>query len=59
VLVFQVGDTGKASPAVKMLLQEPIEVKNGEALEVTVTLAPGAALPGAHKHPGPVFAYIV
>ncbi|HEY3825717.1 MAG TPA: cupin domain-containing protein [Bryobacteraceae bacterium] len=55
ILVFQVGDTGKA----KTLLQEPAEVANRGARIMRVTLPPGASLPGAHKHPGPVFAYIV
>ena len=58
LLVFEVGDTGKANPAIKTLLEAPAEVANREARLITVTLAPGAALPGAHKHPGPVFAYI-
>jgi quercetin dioxygenase-like cupin family protein len=58
LLVFEVGDTGKANPAIKTLLEEPAEVANREGRLITVSVAPGAALPGAHKHPGPVFAYI-
>ncbi len=60
LLIFQVGDTGKASPAVKLLMQEPLmDIANREAHVIKVAMAPGAALPGAHKHPGPVFAYIL
>ncbi len=59
VIVFQVGDTGKPNPAIKTLLQKPAEIANREGRLVTVTLAPGAALRGVHKHPGPVFAYIL
>ncbi|MGP0072348.1 MAG: DUF3179 domain-containing (seleno)protein [Bryobacteraceae bacterium] len=59
LLVFEVGDTGNANPAMKMLLEEPAEVANREGRLMTVSAAPGAALPGAHQHPGPVFAYIL
>jgi quercetin dioxygenase-like cupin family protein len=59
VLVFQVGDTGKPSPAVKTLMQEPLTgITNQEARMLTVAMAPGAVVP-EHKHPGPVFAYIL
>lgn len=59
LIVFQVGDTSKTNSAIKTLLQEPAEVANREGRLILVTLPPGAALPGTHKHPGPVFAYIV
>jgi len=59
LLVFEVGDTGQANPAIKTLMEQPAEVANREGRLLTVTLAPGAALPGAHQHPGPVFAYIL
>ena len=58
LVVFEVGDTGKANPAIKALLEQPAEVANREGRLTMITLAPGAALPGAHQHPGPVFAYI-
>jgi quercetin dioxygenase-like cupin family protein len=58
LLVVEVGDTGQANPAIKTLLEAPAVVADREARLIMVTLAPGAALPGAHKHPGPVFAYI-
>jgi quercetin dioxygenase-like cupin family protein len=58
VLVFQVGDTSKAARAVKTLVEEPAEIAGREGRVVTVAMAPGAALSGAHQHPGPVFAYI-
>jgi quercetin dioxygenase-like cupin family protein len=55
LVAFQVGDPGKAKP----LIQQPADVANREGLLIWITLAPGAALQGAHKHPGPVFAYVV
>jgi quercetin dioxygenase-like cupin family protein len=55
LLAFQVGDTGKA----KALMQVPVGVANREGVLTWLTLAPGAVLHGVHKHPGPVFAYIV
>ena len=58
VVVFQVGATGNPNPAVKVLLREPAEVANREARLITITLAPGATV-AAHKHPGPVFAYVL
>ncbi|MBV8846188.1 MAG: cupin domain-containing protein [Bryobacterales bacterium] len=59
LLIFQVGDTGKASPAVKILMQEPLtDIRNREARVMTVAMAPQAVL-RPHKHPGPVFAYIL
>jgi quercetin dioxygenase-like cupin family protein len=59
VLVFQVGDTGKAAPAVKTLMQETVpEMTAREARMITLALAPGA-VSGPHKHPGPVIAYIL
>jgi quercetin dioxygenase-like cupin family protein len=58
LVIFEVGDTGKANPAIKTLLEEPADVANREGRLTMITLAPGAALPGAHQHPGPVFAYI-
>ena len=58
VIVFQVGATGNPNPAVKVLLRAPAEVANREGRLAMVTMAPGAIV-GAHKHPGPVFAYIV
>jgi quercetin dioxygenase-like cupin family protein len=59
VLVFQVGDTGKAAPAVKILMQEPAEAAGREGRLISLTMAAGAALSRAHLHPGPVFAYVV
>jgi quercetin dioxygenase-like cupin family protein len=58
VIVFQVGATGNPNPAIKVLLREPAEVANREARLITVALSPGATV-GAHKHPGPVFAYVL
>jgi len=58
IVVFEVGDTGQANPAIKALLEQPAEVANREGRLTMLTLAPGATLPGAHQHPGPVFAYI-
>lgn len=58
LLVFQVGATGSPNPAIKRLLQEPTEVANREGYLITVTMPPGSAVQ-AHKHPGPVFAYVV
>lgn len=58
LIVFQVGDTGKAAPAIQTLLQEPAEIANREGHLSILTAAPGGTAP-AHKHPGPVFAYIL
>jgi quercetin dioxygenase-like cupin family protein len=59
LLIFQVGDTGKANPAIKTLIEEPLTIlTNREARLLTLTVAPGGAS-GPHKHPGPVFAYIL
>lgn len=58
LLVFQVGATGKANPAIKRLLQEPADVTNREGHLMAVAMPPGSVVE-AHKHPGPVFAYIV
>ena len=59
LLVFQLGDTGKASPAVKTLLEKPLtEITNQVATMLTLAVAPGG-VSEAHKHPGPVFAYIL
>jgi len=57
ILVFQVGHTGNPNPAIKRLLDEPAEVANREGHMITVVMAPGSVI-RAHKHPGPVFAYI-
>lgn len=58
VLIFQVGATGRPNPNIERLIEEPAEVANGEGHLIRVMMAAGAALPGAHQHPGPVFAYI-
>jgi quercetin dioxygenase-like cupin family protein len=58
LIVFQVGDTGKAVPAIKTLLQEPAEIANREGHLSILTAAPGGTS-AAHKHPGPIFAYIL
>jgi quercetin dioxygenase-like cupin family protein len=59
LLVFQVGDTGKASPAVKTLMQEPLtDLTNREASVLTLAIAP-KAVSEPHKHPGPVIAYVL
>ena len=55
ILIFQ--NTGRsASP----LLQEPLaKLSNQEVSAISLVAAPGAAMPGAHQHPGAVFAYLV
>ncbi|HLI85636.1 MAG TPA: cupin domain-containing protein [Bryobacteraceae bacterium] len=59
LLIFQVGDMGKANPAIKTLLEEPLTIlANREARMTRLTVAPGGGS-GPHKHPGPVFAYIL
>jgi quercetin dioxygenase-like cupin family protein len=59
LIVFQVGDTGKANPAIKTLIEEPLTIAaNREARMLTLTVAPGG-VSAPHKHPGPVFAYIL
>lgn len=58
ILIFQ--NTGALPPEVKPLLQEPLEdLTNQEVSVITLSAAPGMAAPGAHKHPGPVFAYVL
>ncbi|HEX5226263.1 MAG TPA: cupin domain-containing protein [Bryobacteraceae bacterium] len=59
IVVFQMGDTGKANAAVKTLIQEPLEKSNNlEATMLILDVAPGG-VSTAHKHPGPVIGYIL
>ncbi len=48
-----------SSIAVETLMQEPLaEMANAEVRMITLTVAPGASS-SAHKHTGPVFAYLL
>lgn len=59
IVVFQMGDTGKAAAAIKPLIQEPMEqTSNLEARMLILNVAPGG-VSTAHKHPGPVIGYIL
>jgi quercetin dioxygenase-like cupin family protein len=59
LVIFQLGSTGKPSPAVKTLLQEALTVPpDPEMSWITLTLGPGV-VSQPHKHGGPVFAYIL
>ncbi len=58
ILVFQVGATGNAAPAIKFLMQQSADVTNREGRLTRVTMPPGTALSGVHQHPGAVFAYV-
>jgi quercetin dioxygenase-like cupin family protein len=45
--------------AIKTLVHEPLgDIPNPEASMLTLTIPPGTAA-GPHKHPGPVFGYIL
>jgi quercetin dioxygenase-like cupin family protein len=58
ILVFQ--NTGTVPPSVKPLLQEPLaNIANQRVSVITLIAGPGTASPGAHQHPGPVFAYVL
>ncbi|MEZ5402169.1 MAG: cupin domain-containing protein [Bryobacteraceae bacterium] len=42
------------------LLQEPLaDLANQEVAVIKITHAPGQGLAGAHRHPGPIFAYLL
>jgi quercetin dioxygenase-like cupin family protein len=57
LLILQIGALGSN---VKPLIQEPLEnIANQEVSVITLVAPAGSALRGAHKHPGPVFAYVV
>lgn len=57
ILIFQ--NTGTLPPSVKPLLQEALaNLANQEVSVISLVAAPGATVPGAHQHPGPVFAYV-
>ena len=58
ILVFEVGDIGKAAPAVRVLMQEPADVSGCEGRLITLTIAAGATLSGSQQLAGPVFAYV-
>jgi quercetin dioxygenase-like cupin family protein len=59
LLVFQAGDTGKAAPAIKTLLQEPLQSTENQELSVhRLTLPPGRLSEG-RAHSGPGFVYVL
>jgi quercetin dioxygenase-like cupin family protein len=63
ILIFQ--NTGTLPASVKPLIQEPLaNITDQQVSVISLVAAPaaadsGAAPPGAHQHPGPVFAYVL
>lgn len=58
ILIFQ--NAGGLPPNTRPLLQQSLsEVSNQEAVLIRVVTPPGVGLAGAHRHPGPVFAYLL
>jgi quercetin dioxygenase-like cupin family protein len=58
ILIFQ--NSASLPPSVRPLLQEPLANHGDQVVSVIKLVAsPGTVAPGAHKHPGPVFAYIL
>lgn len=57
VIVFQAGETGKAAPVIKLLLEEPLRTTaNQEVSLLRLTLPPSARAEGrAHSGPGIVY----
>lgn len=58
LLILQ--NTGALPASLKPLLQEPLtDIADQEVTVIRFIANPGAAIPEAHQHPGPVFAYIL
>ena len=59
VIVFQAGNTGQASPAVKSLLQAPLQITANQELSLMRLTLPAGARSNARAHSGPAFVYVL
>jgi quercetin dioxygenase-like cupin family protein len=59
VIVFQAGITGQASPAVKLLLQEPLQTTVKQELSLLRLTLPAGALSATRDHSGPGIVYVL
>jgi quercetin dioxygenase-like cupin family protein len=58
ILIFQ--NAGTLPSSVKPLLQERLtKITDQQVSMITLVTPPGASVPAAHQHPGPVFAYVL